>query len=627
MTETFKKLTDFEHARIRTSMYFGDMERIADNTLVSGDGLTIKEMETIPSIWVAMRELIDNSLDEIIGHSHGSKIMVEYHEAERRFVIEDDGRGIPIHEIKELGKGKPAASILLGEARTGRNFDDRRTVAGVNGLGAAIVNFTSEWFKVDVYRDNKHFHQEWSEKKTRGAFKHHTDGPNLVNRKSTKTGTRIECVLSKEVWPDFVLPEEFVASRIRDIAFANPGLKVIYNGKRVNIKTPKDMFHKHVSTAEVKSEGFEVSWFMATVEHDGIFVHSTINNIYCPNGGPHTDEFRNQIINALMAAMDSKVKAALGLKRNKSMVVTKGDVSSGILIYGITRMSDPQFNSQSKTRLMTNKRHIIKSAFTNDIVNDFIKSNPEWVEKVIAICKERIGTVNNRALINQQKKMKSDRVPNLRPATNIKNGKCILFITEGLSASTGITEARDASIHGVLPLTGKIMNVKGNTPKKVLENAAIKNILVSIGLIIGEKANRQNLNYDKVYICTDADTDGYNICSLLVNLFYQYWPELFHDQENPFLYHLDTPLIIGVKNKKRKYLYNLEYDQDDITKMIDDGYSIIRAKGLARLTREDWDTILQSPKIVPFTDDEHMVEVLEKVFSPNMADERKEWLS
>jgi DNA gyrase/topoisomerase IV subunit B len=179
-------------------------------------------------------------------------------------------------------------------------------------------------------------------------------------------------------------------------------------------------------------------------------------------------------------------------------------------------------------------------------------------------------------------------------------------------------------VHGGLPLRGKVKNVFGNTHKEILENVALVKIMKSVGLVPGQRVNRQTLRYGKVYITTDADEDGKNIAALLVNFFFTLWPELFDPNQEPFLYIFDTPLIIAVKGKTRKYWFNEDYS--DFESDSHKGWDITRAKGLAALKRDDWRYILANPKVQPITDDGMLKESLDLLFNQKRADDRKQFI-
>ena len=223
------------------------------------------------------------------------------------------------------------------------------------------------------------------------------------------------------------------------------------------------------------------------------------------------------------------------------------------------------------------------------------------------------------------KKLMRTKVPELKDATSKDRTECILFLAEGESAIAGMNNARDPEIHGGLGLRGKVLNVNGESPKKALDNQSLANIMNSLGLIIGEKAeDRSTMRYGKVYIAHDMDQDGYNIGALLVNFFYTYWPELFDPKQEPVFYIFNTPFIIAEKGKQRKYWYGNNYDEfkpEDYK-----GWTITRAKGLGTLMAADWEYSLKNPSLYPIIDDGNMEEALDLIFNGKRADDRKTWI-
>jgi DNA gyrase subunit B len=627
MTE--RTLSEYAHIRKRTEMYFGSREANTHNVLnFNGITLSLQEQTWIPSLYTAFRELVDNALDEVVSHGHGDMIKVTYDPNTMIISVEDNGRGIPIHEIPAVGKG-PAASYMMSNPRSGRNFDDRGTVSGVNGLGASAVNITAEWFELEVRRDNQRMTQRWTEGVYGKKEIHKTDGPVLKKSTSNKTGTKVRFKPSDKVWPNMMLPIGFIESRMWDIALSNPKLKVYFNDTKLTT-TGRDpisgtLFNNKATLLETKTDRVHAKFYAMAGICEDEHIHSLVNNIPVLQGGPHIDEFRHLFYSTIIKILDPIVQRTLKAKKSSGTLVTRSDVAQDILIYNVTVMDDPHFDSQSKTRLVSEVKPDIKAGFFESDVSAFIKKNPKWVQAVINRCVNRTNASSNRSLVKDQKKLSKTKIATLRDATGKNRTKCSLFITEGDSAAAGLVSARDASIHGILPLRGKIMNVHGITPKKVLASKALTDIMGAIGLRIGEPANPMHLRYGKIYITTDADEDGKNITTLLVNFLFTFWPELFDHPKNPIVYQFDTPLIILVKGKDRKYIHADSYDGFDVSKW--SGWQIIRAKGLARLTQPDWKNVIANPKLIPMFNDGGMRKVLDLIFDPTKADERKVWLS
>ena len=239
-------------------------------------------------------------------------------------------------------------------------------------------------------------------------------------------------------------------------------------------------------------------------------------------------------------------------------------------------------------------------------------------------CRHRTAKKEDKEVNSELKKLSKTKIAKLTDAIGKDRSKCSLFLGEGDSALNFMMNVRDPEIHGCLPLRGKILNVHGVTPKKVISNQALLDIMTAIGLKIGEKAHPNNLRYGRVYIATDEDEDGKNIMALIVNFLFRFWPELFQED---FLFKFSTPFIIAHKGKQTKYIYADDYPefQNNLSKW--KGWAITRAKGLGALEEEDWKHALAKPELIPITDDGSLEETLDLIFNPKRADDRKEWLS
>ena len=536
--EQFKKLDDYQHARLRTEMYLGSRE-VHTQSLVhyNGTELSLREFSWVPALYTGLRELIDNAIDEMVGHSHGTNLKVTYNPKTLEFSVEDNGRGLPIEEKKELGKG-PAASVLLGEARAGRNFDEREQVAGTNGLGAACTNFTSEWFTLEVWRGGRHLKQTWKQGTSRGKPVHKTTGATVRKSAAKKRGTKITYKPSALVFPSLVLPIEFVEGRLWDIAVANPNLKVSFNGKRLITSNTKDpvMSTYFKGTASVgkitianhKSEDLRYknfrSWFylkpnFTSTDAKGPIVHSMVNSLPAFQGGTHMDEFAELFYPVAIRFLKKKAgKEELNVRRE--------DIAAGLLVLNVTEMHSQNFDSQTKGRLISEVRNHMRESFDPFWVESIFRRNPTWANEILDRCRDRKRLTEDKDVARVQRKMQSAKVASLDDATGKDRSKCILFIAEGDSAIGGISDVRNPKIHGGIKLTGKIMNVYGLKPKKVVENKVLSDIMTSIGLVIGQRAKIDSLRYGAIFIAADEDEDGKNITALVVNFFYRFWPEL-----------------------------------------------------------------------------------------------------
>jgi len=614
MTSEWERLSAFNQIRRRTEMYFGSRDAHTQQVLRYHPRLHIAETTWVPAVFTAFRELVDNALDEVITHGHGNRIDVTYDPATMTISVSDNGRGMPIEWSNE--HQNYAATVLLSEMNSGRNFADKRGEArGLNGIGAKGVNYCSEWFKVAVTRGKQHFEQNFHEGEELIVEK-----PIITAVTTRRTGTTVHCKLSATVFADRRLPNDFIADRMTEIALCYPKLYLTYNGEKVtvgNIFGDLIPIICTVDQAEFKAKFYLVPDFLA----DGEFQFSLVNAIPLFNGGTHLDAFRRGFPTGLLTALERESK-------RRKLSPNRADIMNGTLIYAILDMAAPSFDSQSKSRLINEQAavHVRKMLEADDFFSNIIKNNPFWIDAIFARCAERTQAKDNRDVKKQGKKNLRQKVEDLEDACASDRSKCTLMLCEGKSAVAGCAEARDANFFGALPLRGKILNVFNESHKTILENDALSKVMRSIGLVPGERANRYTLRYGRVFFACDADEDGKSIVALLINFFYTCWPELFDKDKAAFFHVFDTPLIIAMKGKQRRYWYNDNYSDFNSEKF--KSWEIIRAKGLAALTRDDWRHVLHQPKLIPIIDDGKLKPALDLIFSQQKgaADRRKEWI-
>ena len=612
------KLTPYAHLRRNTEMYFGSRDASLNRVLTFGsDGARCVEVEWTEAAFTAVREILDNAVDEVVAHGHGNKIEITYNPKTMVFSVSDNGRGIPIEWSEE--EQCHAATVLLSHTLSGRNFvEDRGETRGLNGIGAKGVNFTSSWMDVEIDRGGENFQQRFEEGEDLV-----THLPIIFPSHGKKTGTKISFKLSDAVFKTIKLPEKFIEDRIYEVAMCYPLVKVHYNGKLIKPKTVEQAIAPNIKpiTFSIEAEGFKSKfWLFPNFLSDGTeFSTGMVNGIPVFHGGTHIDAFQRGFYSGLLAALTKESK-------KRKLNPNRSDLADGVLLYTQTEMKAPTFSSQAKTRMSrTDVANLVKKEMEQpDFYAKVIKSNPTWIEDVFARCAERTMKKDQSDLDKAARKAKREKVEDLEDACGLDRSKCVLFLCEGKSAVSGLTEARDAEWAGGLPLRGKIMNVWNMTPAEAMKNETIRHVCHAIGLVPGTRANRHMLRYGKVYCTTDADQDGANIAALLVNFFYKFWPELFDPTKPAFISIFSTPLIIATKGSKKTYFYEDNYSTFDPDNF--KGWEITRAKGLAALKKDDWAYALKQPKEVKVYDDGRLQQTLELLFSADKADARKEWI-
>lgn len=643
-----KKLSDYQHLRKRTEMYLGARSPHNQNVLIhTQSGPEVKELAWVPALMTSFREIVDNSLDEFTKAGIAGILSVDYNEQDLSFVISDNGRGIPIDWDSE--HGCHLATMVMSELKAGRNFDDddRKGVAGMNGLGGSAITNVAKSFEIEIIREGMPQVNGVQKRNAMYSFKQRFfEGnaelddalqicvPEIKKTTSTKTGTTVRFTLSKNVFKNDKLPSIIVESLLREIAAVNYQHTIKFNGAKLpsSILVEKTLFPNNPAmTLTIREDGFHSKFYLVPnmVQADqGLVMHSLVNNIPTYEGGNHLATFKREFALRLIKALASQSK-------RRKLNPSRADIEEGLLLYNVTVMDGPYFQSQAKSKL-TNDEVIkpIENALDDNWFNDLIRKNKDWIEEVYTRCADRTNKKDIDELAKAAKKNLKNKVAKLRDATGrdgkrvVSRNECTLFITEGDSAVGGISDVRDPARHGALPLRGKILNVSDEkmTPKKLMDSQSIADVMNAIGLIPGEKAIRARLRYGTLCVATDMDQDGANIAALLVNFLYSYWPELFDPALPPFVQFFMSPFIILEKGKQREYFYldNInEYKPEEWT-----GWHSRRAKGLGTLQKQDWNHAVNVElRTIPIRDDDgKLAETLDLIFNKTRADCRKVWM-
>lgn len=607
-------LSDREHVRLRLPVYAGATSpHTYDVPLFIGNKFRVEKITFVPAVYKCVGEIIDNSLDEFAQTSPvGKHISIDAHPMLGMYTITDNGRGVPIDK-HESGPYTP--EVVFGQLRSGRNFADGKAagVIGQNGMGSSITCFCSTEFKIDIHRDGKRYRQTFSD----GGS--HITKPS-VRQGSAKTGTTIEFQLDPEVFDDITLPEQLMENRALEIALTNPGVVAEYNGKRYKFKKGFEEIVKKISKDYFKFDTDGMEFFVIFDVNESLDeqAFSWVNSSLLFDGGLCNTQFLNAFYDRTISQLSREAKKA-------KCEVTKNDVRNHLLVIGNLRLSDPQYDAQSKTRLTGPNLRKEIGDMIDEQWSSFVRKNKDWLAAVLERAMVRYhANANKRAVKEHQKNLKK-KVPGLIDATSKNRWETQLLVTEGLSAASMITQARDPRIHASYPLTGKINNVYGTTVAQLLKMGKVTDLITAIGLVPGQKALRSELNYGRVVIATDADVDGGDIFTLLINLFYTFWPELFDPNYDPFIWRLVAPNVCATKAGKRTHFPTR--NEFEKAKAKYKGWTISYYKGLGSMVQKDWEMILsgETNTLIPITDDGKMKETLKLLFSGD-ADARKEWL-
>ena len=594
IAQTYRLLDEIEHVLVRPSMYIGSIKPHTCNVWILQDGLFEKEEVTYnPGFIKLFDEIISNSVDE---HKKSRKI-----DTIRVTVTDDtvsvwDNGGIPVvmhpdHKIY-------VPELIFGNLRAGSSFndDESRNTAGVNGVGASLTNIYSKKFVVDTCDGKKHFVQTFTDNMGNRTKAKVTDG--------SRGFTEITYVPDLKRFELTKIDEshiKMIRKRVIDIAGANPGLKLEFNGEKFRFKTFKEYVDLYVKDSIwEKSKDWEISM---GVSNDGYQAVSFVNSIETKDGGTHEQYILNQVIEYLRAMIKKKYKVE----------VKPSEIRNHVFLFINCTVINPLFDSQTKEKLKTESKdfgtkHEITEKFAKLIfASEVIQSLLDWIE-------QKKQAEERAELRKLNKNLDTTRVLKLIDAKSKDRSKCTIGLFEGQSAISAVRKFRDPQTFGAFPLRGKFINVSEMTNSEVIQNKEVIELIASLGLKLGEEP--KDLRYNKILIYTDADSDGNHIAATLMNFFDKYWPELF---EQGRIFKVMTPLVVAKKGKDVKSFYtNEEFDEWE-KKTATRGWETEYKKGLAALEDVEYKEIIHNPVTVKITNDHRYKQSLEDWFGADPA--------
>lgn len=587
------------HCRNRVTLVFGsnDIEEL-DTYVYTDDSIEFKKVNFHQAKSKAIEEILDNSIDEFY-RGHVTEIKVTLSPDGKMVSVQDNGIGFPLAKIKDV----------YTEFRTGSKFKDEEVdekgflyrTLGQNGLGASATCLTSDSFKVNVRHYNSKKEQSYE----------FIDGALKVTKTKEKpfkgpSGVRVELTLAKEVYKNQVIDKELLKKRIIDLAYNNPGLTFYFNDEKYMYK--KGLFELaqridpqtaqlfndaafEYSTTNIKGAKVKAKYdlhlsicFDRKSDEKEKFI-SFVNSTPTYDGGFHHDRIKRLFINSI------KEKLERTAKKDKLTLVDNDVLAGFTFIIGIV-MPNPRFESQTKRKLVRDT-HLEKAleSFMSDATEKFMRKNKELLDHILERAKSRQRLMDLKDASKLAKKSKKQRVEKLLDANERRDRtKCILFICEGDSAIGGLRSARDKLYQGGIALKGKPMNVSQASIKEVLENQEFADIMSSVGLAIGQKADPKELRFSKIVFLADSDVDGGHINTLLTNFFFTFWPEMF---EMGMIQIAKAPLFEVVTDKGTKYCES-EQELENLKKAKDIKIrEIMRNKGLGEMSQEAFKHVLQ----------------------------------
>ena len=547
-------------------------------------------------------EIVDNSIDEALA-GYCSEVLVIVH-PDNSVTVTDDGRGMPVGKMAKYGKS--ATEVILTTLHAGGKFDGQgyKVSGGLHGVGASVVNALSEWLEVEVRREE----HVWSQRYERGFPK----GALTKDRKLKKgegTGTTISFKPDPEVFTETVeLSFDTLSRRFRESAFLNKGLKIRLLDEREedrdvtyqydggirdfveHINEAKDPVHKTVFYLEREEEvgDVEVAMQWNSGFQDSVFTFA--NNINTHEGGAHLSGFRSALSRTINAYARQK-----GLLKEKEESLTGDDIREGLAAVISVKLSEPQFEGQTKTKLgNTEVKGLVESA-TNRYLAEFLEERPSEakaiVNKALQAARARLAARTVREKIRKGYLESSTLPGKLADCSSKDPARSELYIVEGDSAGGSAKQGRERNFQAILPLRGKILNVEKANMNKVLSNVEIQAMISAIGAGVGETFDIEQARYNKIVIMTDADVDGSHIRTLVLTFLFRNMPELI---EAGYVYIAQPPLYKVTHQRKDFYVYNDRELQETLTRLNANGNANIgRFKGLGEMNPiQLWETTM-----------------------------------
>ncbi|MDA8737307.1 DNA topoisomerase (ATP-hydrolyzing) subunit B [Aquiluna sp.] len=553
-------------------------------------------------------EIVDNSVDEALaGHCDNIDVTIT---KEGSIRVSDNGRGIPVdmHPVEK----KPAVEVVLTVLHAGGKFGGGgyAVSGGLHGVGASVVNALSSTLSVEVHRGG----DIWTQSYTVGV----PDNPLKKAGKTDKTGTTIFFTPSSEIFETVDFDYETLRQRFQQMCFLNKGLKINLNDERsgkndsylyerglidyveyLNSAKKVEVVHEEIISIENETKEKNMSVEIALQWTNGYNegVHTYANTINTHEGGTHEEGFRTAITSLL-----NKYARDKGQLKEKDENLTGDDVREGLTAVISVKLTEPQFEGQTKTKLGNTEAKAFVQKVVNDQLGDWLERNPgqakEVIRKAIQAAAARLAARKAREATRRKGLLESGGMPGkLRDCSSRDPVVSEIYIVEGDSAGGSAVRGRDPETQAILPLRGKILNVEKARLDRALANTEVQALITAFGTGIGEDFDVAKIRYHKCILMADADVDGQHIRTLLLTLLFRYMRPLI---EHGYVYMAQPPLFrIKWSNAEHEYVFSDQERDDKIAQGQKDGKrlpkenSIQRYKGLGEMDYDElWETTM-----------------------------------
>ena len=516
-------------------------------------------------------ECVDNSIDEALA-GYCSQITVSIHN-DGSCSVEDDGRGMPVDPMRSENPtidGRPAVEVIMTELHAGGKFDDNayKVSGGLHGVGVKCVNALSEWTEVEVHKDGS----VWQIGFARGEITKPLQEIASGETAGRRSGTRISFMPDPQIFADTRLRYETLQGRLRELAYLNPGVTIRLIDERVDAegRTRDETFHfddglagyvAHLNraksamspiirmTAEDGETGVSADIAMQYTDATSELMLAFGNNIVNPDGGTHVSGFKASLTRTINHYARSN-------NLLKDLVPSGDDLREGLTVIISVKLPDPQFNNQTKEKLLNPEAEGFVSGLVGQQLGAWLEEHPTDARRIcmkaVLAAQAREAARKARELIKRKGALDSGGMPQkLSDCVTDDVTESELFIVEGDSAGGTARGGRDHHTQAILPLRGKILNVEKARIDKVLAHEEIRTLIQALQCGIGEDFDIARLRYGKIVIMTDADVDGSHIRTLVLTFFFRQMPELIRQGR---VYLAQPPLYQVLRGKKPQYV-------------------------------------------------------------------------
>jgi len=542
-------------------------------------------------------EVVDNAIDEALA-GYCDQVTVTIGEGDT-ITVEDNGRGIPVdmHDT-----GKPAVEVIMTVLHAGGKFGGGgyKVSGGLHGVGVTVVNALSIWLGVEVARDGKLYEIKFEKGET--VVPLHEIGS------ASTSGTKISFKPDDTIFEETVFHYEVLRNRLRELAFLNRGVSIILKDARLEqereeifhfeggiisfveqLNKNKDPFHDPVYVEGSRdTTAVEISFQYNTGYTENTFAFA--NNINTHEGGSHLAGFKSGLTRSI-----NEYARRSGILKDNDDNLSGDDVREGLTTVISVKLTEPQFEGQTKTKLGNGEVRGIVEGILNEHLETFFEENPtvgkKIVEKAITASRAREAARKARELTRRKNALEVSSLPGKLADCALKdNENTEIYIVEGDSAGGSAKQGRDRQFQAILPLKGKILNVEKARLDKILSNDEIRAMITAFGTGIGSDFDIEKRRYGRIIIMTDADVDGAHIRTLLLTFLYRYMKAFIEEGK---VYIAQPPLYLLKKARQSWYLYSDQEMDKKLSEIGREGIGIQRYKGLGEMNPDQlWETTM-----------------------------------